>query len=184
MIGSTIRKLLPAQEELRSCFDYLPFTGQLVRKRVPCDLTGRNQKIYQRRWLGKRAGGVSGGSIIVGINGKSYRAARVIWKLVYGTEPEDVDHIDGDPTNNRLANLRAATHQQNLFNQKTTKATNPRTGVSWDSHRKRWAAYIKRNGCRMFLGRYADLQTAIKVRHEAERNLFGRFAAVDSRSDA
>lgn len=51
---------------------------------------------------------------------KKLRVHRVIWEMHNGSIPEGlvVDHIDGDPSNNKIDNLRLATLFQNAFNQK------------------------------------------------------------------
>lgn len=66
----------------------------------------------------------------------------------------DVDHIDGNGLNNRRGNLRAATRQQNLFNQtkKTPGCSSQYRGVCWVSDRNRWVAYIMADGRRKHLG--------------------------------
>lgn len=75
--------------------------------------------------LGKRAGLVAGnkrmdGVIDVKVYGVLYKAHRIIWEMRYGPIPEGmvVDHRDGNKSNNRLDNLRLATHAQNIHNQR------------------------------------------------------------------
>ncbi|EPU3949756.1 HNH endonuclease [Klebsiella michiganensis] len=63
------------------------------------------------------------GYLRVGLNYKRYLLHRIIWELHNGPIPDgmEIDHIDGEKTNNRLSNLRLATHQQNLHNTKKRK---------------------------------------------------------------
>ena len=49
---------------------------------------------------------------------KNYAVHRLIWTMVYGVVPKNIDHIDGDRTNNKISNLRDVTHQQNMMNRK------------------------------------------------------------------
>ena len=68
-----------------------------------------------------------------------------------------IDHIDGNPYNNRIDNLRLVTHQQNQFNQ--TK----KRGYCWEKRYKKWRAYIKLDGKLKHLGYFETEQDA----HEA-----------------
>lgn len=65
-------------------------------------------------------------------NYKRYVLCRIIWQLEIGPIPEgmEIDHIDGNPSNNRLANLRLATRSQNACNIKRKRRELP-SGVSW-----------------------------------------------------
>src|SRR5262245_61666013 len=45
-------------------------------------------------------------------------AHRVAWRIIYGRWPTEIDHIDGNPSNNSIWNLREVSHQANLLNQK------------------------------------------------------------------
>lgn len=76
------------------------------------------------------------------------RLHRVIYELVNGPIPKDlvIDHIDGNKTNNLLANLRLVTPQENCWNQ--TKAK----GCYWDKHAKKWRAQIAVNNIVKYLG--------------------------------
>lgn len=51
-------------------------------------------------------------------------AHRVAWRLTYGYWPSEIDHIDGNPSNNKLSNLKEKTHQENLMNSKFHRAGN------------------------------------------------------------
>lgn len=123
-------------EFLRSLFDYDPVTGDLLRK------------VRRRKFAaGQVAGTVSyGGYRQIWISGKVYFAHRLIWAIVHGEWPMaslDVDHINGDPLDNRLENLRLATHRQNCANGKLAKNnTSGFKGVT--RYRGRWVAQISR----------------------------------------
>ena len=63
----------------------------------------------QPRNNGNKAGFITGNRYkckSVRIDGKCVQSHRVIWCLVYNEVPSEIDHIDGDPFNNRLQNLR------------------------------------------------------------------------------
>lgn len=81
-------------------------------------------------------------------NKKQYLVHRLIWIYHYGDIPDEmyVDHIDGDANNNKIENLRLATHKQNLNNIKRIRKNNTSgiPGVSWNKTDKRWRANIKK----------------------------------------
>lgn len=56
------------------------------------------------------------------INGRQYRAHRIIYKMCHDTEPAFIDHINGDTGDNRLVNLRSVSHAENMQNQKHHRA--------------------------------------------------------------
>lgn len=55
---------------------------------------------------------------------------KIVWELYYGTVPEgfEVDHIDGNPSNNLIENLQIKTHAENMCN--TKKRKHNKTGVN------------------------------------------------------
>jgi len=58
--------------------------------------------------------------------GLLYLAHRVAWKWTYGKWPTEIDHIDGNTSNNSIWNLVDATHQDNLLNQERHRKGKPR----------------------------------------------------------
>lgn len=87
-----------------------------------------------------------------------------------------VDHINGDPFDNRRANLRICTNTQNARNCKLSK--NNIFGYSGVRQEKsgRWRARIMVNRKEINLGRYDTKEEAIKARQEGEKKYFGEFA--------
>ena len=91
-----------------------------------------------------------------------------------------VDHINGNPLDNRKINLRICTPHQNSMNLKKKKNNaSGIVGVWWDEARKKWYARIKHNYKGIFLGRYDNIEDAKNARIKAEKEYFGDF-----RSDA
>lgn len=97
-------KPLPSVEILKQLFEYNQETGEL-------------------RMQGNVLKPTPAGYVMVKIPGIGMRAGhRVIWKLVYGKDPNQViDHIDGNPSNNRISNLRDVSPQKNAQNRVNTK---------------------------------------------------------------
>ncbi len=104
----------------------------------------------------------SKGYIAVKFNQKLYRLHRLIWMWHGKDLPEQLDHIDRNPKNNRIENLRSATPLTNQWN--TSKSDG---GVSWHKASNKWRARIKMNKKEVYLGVYADYNEAKRVRDEA-----------------
>lgn len=87
------------------------------------------------------------------------------------------DHIDRNPLNNRRNNLRMATIKENSINKKRYKNnTSGIIGISWESDRSKWKAFIKIDGKESRLGNFLNKEDAIKARLEAEAKYYGEFA--------
>ena len=87
-----------------------------------------------------------------------------------------VDHIDGNPLNNKKENLRACTQSENLCNRHCmSNNTSGLIGLHWDKARKRWAPEIQKEDTRIHLGRYKKFEEAAYVRYIAEEHLFKEF---------
>lgn len=161
--------MLPTQTELQALLNYNPKTGTLTWKPRPDSVRGWNT-----RHAGKPAFTAKDrkGYFVGAIYCTNYRAARVIFKLHHGIDAEQVDHIDGDRSNNKISNLRAVTHQQNQQNMKrSTRNTSGVTGVSWNTGKSRWDAKISVNGKTVLIGRFTDFNEAVAARKEREREL-------------
>jgi hypothetical protein len=92
----------------------------------------------------------------------------------------EIDHKDGNHYNNRISNLREATHSQNHMNHKLQR--NNTSGVTGVKQRGgKWQATIKVNGKDINLGYFYDFDDAVAARHDAEDKYFGEFAARHSR---
>lgn len=88
----------------------------------------------------------SDGYIQIEIDGTKYLAHRLAWFLTYGVWVE-LDHRDLDKANNRLSNLRPATHCQNMQN-RATFANNTSGVKGLTANRGGWQATVKAQGIR------------------------------------
>jgi hypothetical protein len=90
---------------------------------------------------------------------------------------KEVDHIDGNGLNNQKSNLRLATHQQNMFNQrKRSGGSSQYKGVSWCKRSNRWLSQIMINKKTKFLGYFSDEISAAVAYDTAAIMYFGEFA--------
>jgi hypothetical protein len=113
------------------------------------------------------------------INGRIYRAHHLAWLYMRGNWCSLViDHRDGDPANNRWANLRSATRSQNSANRRLHR--NNVCGLKGVSpYGRRWCATICKNGRIHHLGIFLTPQAAHAAYVEAARKLFGEFARTE-----
>lgn len=165
------------QQRICEILDYDPATGNFTH------LMSRG---------GVKAGDLAGGIQTqqdgrqyrqIRVGGKIFRAHRLAWFFVHGRWPvEHIDHIDGDGLNNRIDNLREATHSENLRNRgATTKNTSGFKGVSWHKARRKWQAQIKTNGRKKHLGSFDTPEAAYAAYCAAAEDLHGDFAMVQTR---
>lgn len=87
-----------------------------------------------------------------------------------------VDHIDNNPLNNTMKNLRITSKSQNQINHDIqSNNTSGFTGVTWDSERNLWQARIKYNNKNISAGRYVEKCDAVYARYLAENIIFGEY---------
>jgi hypothetical protein len=183
-------KALPSQDELRTLLRYEPETGKLFwRERQAHQMKGIDPtrrewaaRQFNSRYAGKEAFTSSDklGYRHGKINWLNYQAHRVIWKLVHGEDPQVIDHINRDPSDNRIVNLRNCTIAENSRNySKTNKASGYR-GVCWVKRDKAWAARISNGrGGKVSLGNFKNEVDAARAYDAAARSLHGEFATLN-----
>lgn len=111
----------------------------------------------------------------VEVDGVTYPVHRVIFLLHYGYLPEIVDHVDRDPTNNRIGNLRAATKAEN--NRNIAYARTNASGVRGvDYHKGAWRARVSVNGASVFNQRFKTREEAEAAVIQARQKLHTTFA--------
>lgn len=120
---------------------------------------------------------VKGRYLAACVNGKKHYMHRLIFLYHHGYIPKYIDHIDNDGTNNRIENLREATHSQNLCNTKRRKINKSGAkNVSWCRSSKKWGVYLRIKGKQTYFGVYEDLELAELVAIEAREKYQGQFA--------
>jgi hypothetical protein len=177
---SMATKPLPDQALLLKLLRYEPETGKLYwRERTPEMFAGaeRTNTHQANVWNSSNAGqeaftARTQGYLHGTIFGSKVRAHRVIWKMDRGTDPEFIDHIDGDRANNRLANLRSVSRQINAMNsalRNDNKIGIP--GITYDEQYGSWRARIAKEGRIILLGSYRTKTEAVAARKAAEGRL-------------
>jgi len=123
---------------------------------------------------GDRAGGIKNdGYWVIYIDWKRYAGHRLAWLYVYGFPlPKELDHINRNRADNRIANLRPATRNQTRANSIATH--NGLKGAT--PHRRKWKAQIGYNGRRFYLGIFSTPELAHQAYLAKAKELFGEFA--------
>lgn len=176
-------KSLPSQEYLRERLSYDLATGVLTWKSRPeSDFASKGAHAsWNRQFADKPAGSFHPtGYMVVCVGNIRYKAHRVIWRIMTDESPDEIDHINGDGTDNRFDNLRAATHAENGRNQRRPK--NNSSGVK-GVHKLRgpnrgivYVARIGIDGNRIHLGTFATIDEAKAAYDAAAHRFFGEFA--------
>lgn len=164
---------LPSQEYLKECLRYQSTTGKLFWNERPLEHfkgpASRNSwnavNADQEAFTAISDKGYRKGTL----DGVSYPAHRIIWKLVNDEDPDEVDHENGNKLDNRIGNLRGTDHRGNSMNRKlNSNNTSGFHGVRWNQTKKKWQATIHVHGANQHLGFFDDKEGAIAARQEAE----------------
>ena len=154
-------------EFVRDILHYNPETGSITWKN-------------REKWLnGKEAGYASEeGYIRIMCRGVTMRAHRIAWYLYNGEEPlEQIDHINGCTSDNRICNLRLASRDQNSWNKKLQKNNSSGIkGITFNKARNKWMARIAANKKTYYLGYFIELKEAAIAVSKVRKKLHGEFA--------
>ena len=102
--------------------------------------------------------------------GKRYKSHRLAWAMHHGDWPADqIDHINGVRSDNRIGNLREASQTENSRNVRLTASNMSGViGVYWNKVNFRWSADIGVNNSTVHLGTFKDFDDAVAARKKAE----------------
>lgn len=163
----------------RNRLSYNPETGEIHWKhRSASDFkTTRSANAWNTKHAGKPAfctihkPKASYSALVGRLNYFMVAASHMAWLLHYGKWPRsELDHINGNPFDNRISNLRDVTRQENNMNQSRSRAnTSGQTGVYYHRKNKKWCAYINVFGKMKHLGSFESFEEAVKTRLEADR---------------
>ncbi|WP_338799634.1 HNH endonuclease [Pseudomonas monteilii] len=151
-----------AHDELLSLVHYNPDTGIFTRTEDGYVLGKPDQKRYLLAWIA----------------GRNYRLHRLAWFYMTGEWPvAEIDHINGKTDDNRWANLRECTHQQNNHNQgKRAHNTSGFKNVSWNKRQGKWHVQVCLNYRVHHGGFYVDVHEADLAARKLRQRLHGDFA--------
>lgn len=165
------------QDELKLMVSYRA-DGRLVwKEREPVDRFSRN---FNARFAGKPVGSKAlTGYLETAINQERYLVHRLVFLYHRGFFPDFVDHINGDREDNRIDNLREATHSQNMMNVKISKNNNSGSsvkGVYKHGKKGRWRVQVMVDGVLHSKAGFLDMHSAETYAEELREKLHKTFA--------
>lgn len=166
------KKELPPSNVLSQLLRYDAETGKLWWKKRPVEMF--SSEAAANRWNARYSDTEAFTASLKGYKqgrlfNKFAQAHRVIWKLLYDESPAEIDHVNGDPSDNRLCNLRPVDRVENMRNAKTwSHNTSGHRGVNWHKRNRKWQAYIFADKVHHHLGLFESKDDAITARKAAE----------------
>lgn len=165
-----------SHEKLKQILDYDPENGVFNWRDYPLP-SGKARRRFGKTCIGSVAGHYQKNSYLqIRYDGKLYLGHRLAWFYIYAEWPKEIDHVNGDPSDNRISNLRVATRSQQNAN--TRRRRNNKTGFKGVcKYGDRYSAYIKASGGKSrYLGSYETAQEAHNAYLIAAKEAFGDFA--------
>lgn len=151
------------QARLKHAFVYDEDTGMFFHRR-----DGVNKKAMTPACSTNKAIGYK----TIRVDGRNAYAHRMAWVYVHGKQPNRIDHINGDRSDNRIVNLRSVTQSENLQNTvDKPQGGNELKGASFDKRTGRYFAYIGHKGKTRHLGRFNSAEEAHQAHLVAKRSM-------------
>lgn len=124
------------------------------------------------------------GYVRIGIDGGRYLAHRLAWLYIHGRWPDGVlDHINGNPSDNKIANLRECTQTENQLNRRICANNKAgRKGVLWDKAKKKWLARAQLHKKTYHLGYFNDIESADAAYQRFATTHHGEFACSQGKT--
>ena len=149
------------QDRLKQVFDYNPETGLFTRILA----ISRKSKVGDIVTTVNRQG-----YIVLRLDGELHYCHRLAWLFVHGFYPTShIDHINGNPSDNRLCNLRDVSQKANMQNLHKPHKDSKSGFIGVHKDKKRWAARIFVNGKSVSLGSYSTPKDASTAYLAAKR---------------
>ena len=128
--------------------------------------------VCQHKWYARVRGNTS--YAVATVDGRPTLLHRLLMAAERG---QIIDHIDGDGLNNSRANLRLASHQQNMRNRRPAGGKSRFKGVF--SEGDHWRVCIKVDRESVHLGSYTSEEKAARQYDRAARLFYGEFARTN-----
>ena len=159
------------QERLKEMFDYRE-DGNLIRKH---SIGGNGNKAG--RAIGTKPKMTRNSRYsATKIGGEHWCVHKLIYLYHHGYVPNQLDHINGDTSDNRIENLREANSSENMRNRGIfSNNKSGHKGVSWSKSHGKWYAYVNINNSRKHLGYYDDIEIAALLASEVRDLHHGNF---------
>jgi hypothetical protein len=138
-----------------------------LKKTFRLNPEGKLERLFPRRgWVVCSTRPVNGGYAQCGWKGRRYMYHRIVWAIQMGYDPAgmEIDHIDGNRTNNSISNMRLVSLRGNQQNKRCHRE-GKLVGASYRKEIAKWGAWISIEGKSIYLGSFESQQAA----HEAYR---------------
>ena len=163
-------KPLPNAELLKSLLGYKEEDGTLFWRPRPREMFSTD--INYLRWNSEYPGTVAGrvtraGYRSIKVMGEAFQAHRIVWKMVTGEEPGEIDHINRDKLDNRFANLRNVSRSVNMRNKGLdANNTSGHKHIHWMPRLQRWTVQLTVPGKGQRQLAYCEtIEEAVEVRN-------------------
>lgn len=142
--------------------------------------------VWNKRFANKPAGTICAwGYVVISFNGKKVKAHQLAHFIVHGYVPSYIDHINGDRSDNKIANLRGATLSDNSANRGMDRRNKSGVkGVFWHDKAQKWQVQVVKFMKSHYGGLFCTLEEAKSARDALAKTLHGEYASDGVRNAA